>query len=57
MSLLVICKILGHFVNTLSADDWQFLSNSEILLQTIEMQSFKKQIAFSKFLASFLKFT
>ena len=45
-SLLVICEILGHFVNLLSADDKYFRRNSENIPQTIQMQLPKKQIIF-----------
>ena len=38
MSLLVIYKILGVFVNTLTLDDKYSLLNSENLRQTIQMQ-------------------
>ena len=55
MSLLVICEILGRFVNTLTADDQSFLGTSEMLRQPSRMQLFKKQISFSEFFASFLK--
>ena len=44
VSLLVISKILGLFVNILTADDKYFLRNSENLRQPITMQLFKKQI-------------
>ena len=36
MSLLVICEILGHSVNTLTIDEKYSLRNSELLLQPIE---------------------
>ena len=35
MSLLVICEILGLFVNTLTVSEKYFLCNSENLLQPI----------------------
>ena len=38
MSLLVICEIVGLFVNTLTTDDKYFLLNSENLGQPIQMQ-------------------
>ena len=47
MSLLVICEILGHFVNTLTADDKYYLRNSEKLLKPIQMQLSKKLTKFS----------
>ena len=49
MSLLVISKILGLFVNTLTADDKYSFRNSENLRQPITMQLFKKQIFFLNF--------
>ena len=49
MSLLVISKILGLFVNTLTVDDKYSLRNSENLRQPITMQLFKKQIFFLNF--------
>ena len=57
MSLLVICDILGYFVNTLIADDWYSFRSSETLWQTIQMQLSKKQKGFSEFFAPFLKST
>ena len=56
MSLLVICKILGNFVNTLIADDKDSLRNREFLPQPIQMLLSKKQNTFSQFFAGFLKF-
>ena len=44
MSLLVICKILGHFVNTMTADTKYSLPNSENLLESIPIQLSKKRI-------------
>ena len=49
MSVLVICEILGLFVNTLTADDKYFLSNSENLHQSIQMQLSKKKTFFQFF--------
>ena len=49
MSLLVICEILGHFVNTLTADDKYSLCNTELLLQPIQMQLSKKEKIFRIF--------
>ena len=57
MSLFVICQILGHFVNTLTADDKYSFCNCEILQQLIQMQLPKKQMTFSEFSAPFLKST
>ena len=47
MSLLVICEILGRFINTLTADDKYFLRNSENFQQLIQMGIPKKQKTFS----------
>ena len=43
MSLLVICEMLGLFVNTLNSDEMYYLLNSENMLQPIQMQLSKKQ--------------
>ena len=43
MSLLVISKILGLFVNTLTADDKYSFHNSENLREPFQMQLSKKQ--------------
>ena len=51
------CQILGHFVNTLTADDKYSFCNCEILQQLIQMQLPKKQMTFSEFSAPFLKST
>ena len=53
MSLLVICGILGLFINTLTEDDKYFLRNSENLPQPIQMQISKKQKTFSQVLLRF----
>ena len=45
-SLLVICKILQRFVNTLTADDKYYLLNRDIFKQEIEMELSKKQKLF-----------
>ena len=55
MSLLVICDILRHFVNTLTQNDRCFLPKVRTW-QPIQMQLPKKQKAFSRFFAAFLKF-
>ena len=55
MSLLVICEILGLFLNTLIVDDKYFLCNSENLPQPIQMLLFKKQITFSEVFPPVLK--
>ena len=49
MSLLVICEIMGHSVNTLTANDKYFLLNSENLQQPFQMQLSKERIIFSEF--------
>ena len=51
MSNLVICQILGLFVNTLTACDNYALCNSQNLLQPIQVQLSKKN-----FLNSLLHF-
>ena len=43
MSLLVICEMLGLFVNTLNSDEMYYLLNSENMQQPIQMQLSKKQ--------------
>ena len=55
MSLLVICEILGLFINTLTVDDKYFLRNRENIPQPIKMHLSKKQEAFSQLFGSFLK--
>ena len=61
-SLLVICKILRVFVNTLTADDKIYLLNRDNLNQPIQMQLFQKQktlyefFFFFAFLKSMLNF-
>ena len=57
MSLLVICGILGLFVNILSANDKYFVCYRKFFLQPIQMQLSKKQNTFFQFMAPFLKFT
>ena len=54
MFLLVICKILGYFVNTLNVHDKYCLGNGEILSQPVQMQLSNKQ-SFSQFFAPHLK--
>ena len=53
-SLLVICKIVGLFVNTLVADEYSLL-NIDNLTQPIQMQLPQKQKTLSKFFSIFLK--
>ena len=52
-SLLVICKILGVFVNILNADDKSSLLKNDNFAQPIEMQLSNKQKGFSKSLLHF----
>ena len=54
-SLLVICKILGLFVNTLTADDKDSFLNRDNLTQPIQMQLSQKQKNFSQFFFAVLK--
>ena len=49
MSLLVICKILGLLVNTLTADGQYSLDNRQIIPQQIQIQLSKKEIPFVDF--------
>ena len=51
MSLLVICEILGLFVNTLTVDDKYCLGNKENLLQPIQLQLSHKEQNLSQSLA------
>ena len=53
MSLLLIYKILGMFVNTLTGDDKHFLLNRNNLTQPIQIQLSHKQKAFSQFFFHF----
>ena len=54
-SLLVICKILRLFVNTLTADGNYSLLYRHNLTQPIHMQLSQKQTNFSEFFSAFLK--
>ena len=54
-SLVVICKILGHFVYTLTADDKYSLLNRESLTEPIQMQLSQKQKTFSQYISAVLK--
>ena len=56
-SLLVICKILRLFVNTLTAYDKYSVLNREYLKRPIDMQLPQKQKSFSEFCAAFFKST
>ena len=53
-SLLVICKIVGLFVNTLVADEYSLL-NIDNLTQPIQMQLSQKQKTLSNFFSIFFK--
>ena len=55
--MLVLCKILGLFVNTLSEDDKYCLLYNDNLLQPIQILLSQKQKTFSEFFSAFLKFT
>ena len=55
MSLSVIHKILGLFVNTLTVDDRHYMLNRENLAQPIQIQLSQKQKTFSQFSFAFLK--
>ena len=50
-----ICGIVGHFVNTLTANGKYYLHNSEILRQAFRMELSKKLLTFLEFYAPFLK--
>ena len=51
----MIRKLLGVFVNILTADDKYSLLNRDNLRQPIQMQLSQKQITFSQFFSAFLK--
>ena len=53
--LLVICRIVGLFVDTLNTNDKYSLLNRDNLMQPIEMQLSKKQNTFSGPFSAFLK--
>ena len=55
--MLVLCKILGLFVNTLSEDDKYCLLYNDNLLQPIQILLSQKEKTFSEFLSGFLKST
>ena len=52
---LSVCKILGLFVNTMTAYEKNSLLNIEILKKPVEMQSSSKPEIFSDLFSSFLK--
>ena len=47
--LLVIYRIVGDFVNALTADDKHYLLNRDILTQPVQMQLSQKQKTFADF--------
>ena len=55
--MLVLCKILGLFVNTLSEDDKYYLFYNDNLLQPIQILLSQKQKTFSQFFSGFLNST
>ena len=55
--MLVLCKILGLFVNTLSENDRYCLLYKDNLLQPIQIILSQKQKTFSQFFSPFLKST
>ena len=55
--MLVLCKILGLFVNTLTDDDKYSLLYRDNLTQQIEILLSQKPKTFSHFFAAFLKST
>ena len=55
--MLVLCKILGLFVNTLSEDDKYCLLYRDNLTQPIQILLSQKQKPFSEFFSVFLKST
>ena len=55
--MLVLCKILRLFVNTLTADDKYSLLNRDNLTQSIQTLLSQKEKTFSRIFSSFLKST
>ena len=55
--MLVLCKILRVFVNTLTTDDKYSVFNRENLTQPIQILLYQKDRTFSQFFSSFLKST
>ena len=55
--MLVNCKILGLFVNTLSEDDKYCLLYNDNLLEPTQILLSQKQKTFSEFFSGFLKST
>ena len=52
---LVICKLLRHFFNTLTANDKYSLLNRYNFRQPIQMHLSQKQKIFSQFVSAFFK--
>ena len=55
--MLVLCKISGLFVNTLTEDDKYSLLYRDNLLQPIQIHLSQERKTFSEFFSSFLKST
>ena len=55
--MLVLCKISGLFVNTLTDDDKYSLLYRDNILQPIQILLSQKQKTFSEFFSPFLKST
>ena len=55
--MLVLCKILRLFINTLTTDDKYSLLNRENLTQPIQILLYQKDRTFSEIFSSFLKST
>ena len=55
--MLVLCKILRPFVNTLSEDDKYCLLYKDNLLQPLQILLSQKRKTFSEFFSAFLKST
>ena len=55
--MLVLCKILGLFVNTLCEDERYCFLYKDNLLQPIQILLSQKQKTFSQFFSPFLKST
>ena len=55
--MLVLCKILSLFVNTLTDDDKYSVLYRDNLMQPIQILLYQKQKTFSEFFSAFLKST
>ena len=55
--MLVLCKILRLFINTLTTDDKYSLLNKDNLTQRIQILLYQEDKTFSQFFCSFLKST